>query len=74
MQTAGMDFREALMIFEMPQQGIGADLTDTDMYSANSVGLLLLLNWAREQAQTMRGSRISVYSVCDPRSCLLFQN
>jgi len=43
MQTAGMDFREALMILKMPQQGIGADLTDTDMYSANSVGLLFFI-------------------------------
>jgi len=50
MQTAGMDFREPLMIFETPQQGIGADLTE--MYIANAVGILLLLNWAREQAHT----------------------
>lgn len=63
MQTAGIDFREALMIFETPQYRIGADLTD--MYIANVAGLLLLLNWAREQAQTMRGSRISSCLVCD---------
>jgi len=72
MQTAGMDFREALILFERPQQGIGAD--HPDMYIANAVGILLLLNWAREQAQTMRGSRIKLCRYVMPRSCLLFQN
>jgi len=72
MQIAGMDFREALMIFETPQQGIGAD--HPDMYIANAVGLLFLLNWAAEQAQTMRGSRIKLCRYVMPRSCLLFQN
>lgn len=50
--------RRFFLFLEDRLQGVGAD--HPDMYIANAVWTSYFLNWAREQAQTMRGSRVSI--------------